>query len=373
MNNEKVRSNFAGTATAILLSFLLFYFPSVLAIYGHDDEPGIWTIFSIVMATLYTLIFCVNYFWIVPYSFFRSNKKVMFFILNAVIVTAACGLVPLWFETHGGLPRPRHLENLSLSIGQYLMGYLRFVVRDGIMMVLSIALAYALRLAQDRENMRRKRLELEAEQRRIELKSLKAQLNPHFLFNSLNNIYALIAISPERAQKALHDLSGMLRFMIYDAANSFVPLQKEMQFISDYVELMKLRLSSGIRLDCAITTSGSEGLTIAPLLFLTLVENAFKHVADNGNGAFISIAISTDEDSVICRVENSCGDTATRPSMSNGESGVGLTNVERQLRLIYPGVHSLTLKKEGGIFHARITIAKTAMTVSARGTQKPNQ
>ncbi len=65
MNNEKVRSNFAGTATAILLSFLLFYFPSVLAIYGHDDEPGIWTIFSIVMATLYTLIFCVNYFWIV--------------------------------------------------------------------------------------------------------------------------------------------------------------------------------------------------------------------------------------------------------------------------------------------------------------------
>lgn len=144
------------------------------------------------------------------------------------------------------------------------MGYLRFVVRDGIMMVLSIALAYALRLAQDRENMRRKRLELEAEQRRIELKSLKAQLNPHFLFNSLNNIYALIAISPERAQKALHDLSGMLRFMIYDAANSFVPLQKEMQFISDYVELMKLRLSSGIRLDCAITTSGSEGLTIAP-------------------------------------------------------------------------------------------------------------
>ena len=78
-----------------------------------------------------------------------------------------------------------------------------------------------------RENVRRRELMLNAEQRQIELKSLKAQLNPHFLFNSLNNIYALIGFAPERAQEALHELSGMLRFMIYDSASSFVPLSKK--------------------------------------------------------------------------------------------------------------------------------------------------
>lgn len=353
MNNNKVRSNFTGTATVILLSFLLFYFPSMLAIFSRGDEPWGFTITSIMMATLYTAVFCVNYFWLVPETIFKKDRKILFFISNILLILFACSLIPIWFESHGGLPRPRHLIDRQPSFGQYLMSYLKFIIRDGVMMILAAALAYALRLSKEHEKMRRRELELDAERRQIELKSLKAQLNPHFLFNSLNNIYALIAISPDRAQKALHDLSSMLRFMIYDAASAYVPLEKEFKFITDYVELMKLRLNSAIRLDCNISHTDCGDMVIAPLLFLTLVENAFKHVSNNGNHGFISINIRRVDNRVTCDVMNSCGENNNK---NMTEQGVGLSNVERQLRLLYPGSHTLRLNKSKNIFTAGISI-----------------
>lgn len=355
-SNLNVRSNFAETATVVLLAFLLFYFPSMLAILTKGDEPWEWIMWSIAMATSYTAVFCIDYFWIVPATLFRKDRKFLFFFSNIILILVACSLIPLWFETHGGLPRPRHLADHPFSLGQYLMNYLKVMIRDGIMMIFAVALAYALRLSKEHENMRRRQLELDAERQQIELKSLKAQLNPHFLFNSLNNIYALIGISPERAQKALHDLSNMLRFMIYDAASAYVPLEKEIKFISDYVELMKLRLGSSVRLDCNISTSNTGDMAIAPLIFLTLVENAFKHVANTDGKGFISIDIGATEQCVTCRVENSClpGDTKTKPSMTN--SGVGLSNIRRQLGLIYPGRHTLSIQKNGNEFFAEITI-----------------
>ncbi len=361
MNNIKVRSNFAGTATVILLSFLLFYFPSMLAILSKGDEPWGWTLMSIIMATLYTAIFCINYFWLVPVTLFKNDRKIIFFLSNILLILLACSLVPIWFESHGGLPRPRHLVHQQLSIWQYLMSYVKFIIRDGIMMILATALAYALRLSKEHENMRRRELELDAERQQIELKSLKAQLNPHFLFNSLNNIYALIAISPERAQKALHDLSSMLRFMIYDAASAYVPLIKEIQFISDYVELMKLRLSGSIKLGCNISLSNTEGLSIAPLLFLTLVENAFKHTTNNGNGGFINIDIRVDGEWVACCVRNSCAADNANSTQPMTESGVGLTNVERQLKLLYPESHVFSLDRSDNIFTAKIKILLCAL------------
>lgn len=223
------------------------------------------------------------------------------------------------------------------------------------MMILSVSFAYALKLSQWQEHVRRKELELNAERKQIELKSLKAQLNPHFLFNSLNNIYALIAISPDRAQKALHDLSGMLRYMIYDAASAFVPLEKEMDFIADYVELMKLRLGSNVNLSCNIDKTVNGNLQIAPLLFLTIVENAFKHSGANSNGWYISIDIRVEDKNVICKVTNSIRGDEADDSLT--ETGVGLANVERQLRLLYPGAFTFRVSKTDGCFTSMIAIS----------------
>lgn len=355
-----IKSSKAGTATVVLLAFLLFYFPSMLALFSHDSEPKDLTTFNILMATCYTGIFCVNYFLLVPKIFFGKDSKLLFFVINIFLVVILCSLLPLWFEAHGGLPRPRHLEKLPMTYGQHLMGYLRFIIRDGVMMILSIALAYALRASKAREEMRSRVLELEAERRNTELMSLKAQLNPHFLFNSLNNIYALIAINPEKAQQSLHELSSMLRFMIYDSESETVSLNKEMQFISDYTRLMSLRLNPSVELTCELPEINDNSMRIAPLLILTLVENAFKHVAIVEDRGFINICIKVDEEYLRCKVENSIREGENK-NLEKGASGVGLKNIEKQLNLLYPTAYHLYNGSKKRVYAAELLIKTEAL------------
>ena len=350
----------AGSAAVILLAFLLFYFPSMLAILSHDSEPKEMIAFNILISTCYTGIFCVNYFLIVPKVLFGKDSKILFFTVNFILVVCLCSLLPLWFEAHGGMPRPRHLHGLPMTAGQLLMGYLRFIIRDGVMMILSIALAYAMCLSKAREEMRSRVLELEAERRNTELMSLKAQLNPHFLFNSLNNIYALIAIDPDKAQQSLHELSNMLRFMIYDSEAASVPLAKELQFIRDYIRLMSLRLNPSVRLTVSFPEIADGSLHIAPLLILTLVENAFKHVSVIDGKGFIDIRISLNEEGLCCRVGNSCIGKSTE-ILEKGASGVGLKNIEKQLALLYPSEYQFKTESSAGVYRSELIIKNSAL------------
>ncbi|MDE6843424.1 MAG: sensor histidine kinase [Muribaculaceae bacterium] len=375
------RGDFAATALVVLMVLILFYLPSVLTIFSQMPQSSMMKIMSISMATAYAGIFCLNYFWLVPrslfrddredtfsrflpHSLFRDDRKAAFFIINASIILFVCITVPAWFEAHGGLPHPPRPEPDEKSYEGHLVCYLRFMLRDGIMMLLSVALAYATRLTRERDLIRRRRLELDAERRSLELRSLRAQLNPHFLFNSLNNIYALIAISPDNAQAALHDLSGMLRFMIYDASAPNVPLEKELRFISDYVALMRLRLRSSMTLTCDISIRCTGTPVIAPMLLLTLVENAFKHSAPDGPTGFISITVTADDLALTCILTNTC--TPEDTSTQSISSGVGLTNIRRQLNLLYPGAYTLTTVCEGTVYRAELRIDATALTPDSK-------
>lgn len=339
----------------ILLAFLLFYFPSMLAIFDRNGGPGL--VPGLLSSTIYTSIFCLNYLWLIPGVLMRGNKT-LFLLCNLVLVMIACSLIPMWFQCHGGLPMPRHVAEQINSFGDYLLGYIHFVIRDGVTMVLSIALAYALRVSKEQEAMRRHQLEVESERHNIELKSLKAQLNPHFLFNAINNIYTLIGVSSDRAQKALYELSGMLRFLIYDAAADFVPLAKEFKSIRDYIELMKLRLNPSVRLDVEISEEGTDRMAVAPLLFMTLIENAFKHMGANTGGKFIAVKIGIEQEWLICRVINSCNPDV---SLSLTNSGVGLANVERQLRLLYPNSAEFHHSEKDGVYTAEIKIVGSVL------------
>ncbi len=363
MNENKfLVSRLGGTATAMLLAFLLFYLPSVLTLLAHNGEPRWWTITGVVMATFYTVIFCVNYFWLVPWLLEHPEKRSLYFLVNVVLIIAVCCLIPLWFEASGGLPLPKSQKRETLTTTQYLIGYFRFIIRDGIMMILAATLAYALRLSEARDRLRNRDLELSAEKRQIELKSLKAQLNPHFLFNSLNNIYALIGFAPERAQTALHDLSSMLRFMIYESGSTAVALSKEMQFISDYAALMKLRLNSNIQVECDVMEFPPSDIQVTPLLFLTLVENAFKHVAPLPDGkGFIRIKINIENSQLVGTVSNSFNESKQQQASDSSESGVGLENVRKQLRLLYPDAHAFIIDKSSNIFTATISILLTSL------------
>ena len=142
----------------------------------------------------------------------------------------------------------------------------------------------------------------------------------HFLFNTLNNIYSLIQLDPDRAQQTVHDLSRLLRYVLYDSSRPTVPLKAEMDFLGNYIELMRIRLPRHVRLDVSLPENPSHTL-VAPLLFISLVENAFKHGVSNDRPSFIDIDIREEEGVLACRIENSF---FPKSEADRSGSGIGL-------------------------------------------------
>ena len=130
--------------------------------------------------------------------------------------------------------------------------------------------------------------ELERSRTEAELKNLRNQLNPHFLFNTLNNIYALIDISPDKARLSILQLSDMMRHVLYNDKSRYIQLSKELRFIEDYVSLMKLRMNDNLEITVDLPKD-SEGVMVAPLMFISLVENAFKHGVSTTKPSFLTI------------------------------------------------------------------------------------
>ena len=186
-----------------------------------------------------------------------------------------------------------------------------------------------------------------------ELQNLKSQLNPHFLFNTLNNIYSLIAIDPDRAQFAVHDLSRLLRHVLYEDNQKFVSLDHELNFMKSYIELMSLRLSGNVELKVDLPDDG-KGVLVAPLLFITLIENAFKHGVSPTEPSFIHIRFSWLENSgICCYIENSY---FPKKEIDRSGSGIGLENLKKRLDLLYPGKYDLRTEREGNEFVAQLKI-----------------
>ena len=181
----------------------------------------------------------------------------------------------------------------------------------------------------------------------------ESQLNPHFLFNTLNNIYSLIAFSPEKAQEAVHDLSRLLRYVLYESSQPFVPLEKDFDFLRNYVELMRIRLPKHVELKTNIVAS-SPGTLIAPLLFISLVENAFKHGVSNNKPSFIHLDIHQEGAEVVCTIVNSYFPKS--PDQDKSGSGIGLVNLEKRLGLLYSGHFSFQCGREGDNYSSYLSI-----------------
>lgn len=226
-----------------------------------------------------------------------------------------------------------------------------FLLREGLMLVLLAGLALAIRMTAQWAKTEREKQILENARTEAELKNLKNQLNPHFLFNTLNNIYSLIEFNPDQARYAVESLSQMLRHVLYDSSQEWVPADREFAFMRSYIKLMALRLPPNASLEVDIPENG-RGILIAPLLFINSVENAFKHGISGKHPVFIRIAIRIGEGAVELVVENSYF-----PRRSEGMgSGIGLENLKRRLNLLYPGRHELVNELRGDTYHSRLTI-----------------
>ena len=163
---------------------------------------------------------------------------------------------------------------------------------------------------------------------------LTAGLNPHFLLNTLNNIYALIAFDADKAQTAVQELSRLLRHVLYDNQQNFVTLDKEMDFIRNYIELMRIRLSANVRVETKIDVRPDSRTEIAPLIFISLIENAFKHGISPTEPSFIRIHFSESPGEIHCEITNSYHPKSVADKSG---SGIGLEQVRKRLELTYPG------------------------------------
>lgn len=196
-------------------------------------------------------------------------------------------------------------------------------------------------------------LTLKNEKVKTELKHLQSQVNPHFFFNTLNNLYGLVGKDPKKAQDLILKLSDMMRYSIYEGEREFVSLEEEVAYLKNYMELHKMRYHKAIDLEFKEDIT-KQGVQIMPLLFVLLLENAFKHGVENlREKAFVHVELVANEKEVHFTVTNNF-DTSHTPE----EKGIGLKNLKRRLELAYSDKHSLSIKKEDGIYSAQLSLTQ---------------
>jgi len=190
-------------------------------------------------------------------------------------------------------------------------------------------------------------LRVETEHLQTELKLLKTQINPHFLFNSLNNIYALSAIDATRTQKSISNLSNMLRYVLYECERPNVFLKKEIDYIENYIKLFSLKSSEAYNINTEYHIS-DEMTPVAPMIFIPFIENALKHShIEKRKGAFINIMVKADDQQIELQVKNSKPEHEVQ---KDDVGGIGLENVKKRLAILYPDSHKLIIDESDSEF-----------------------
>jgi len=212
----------------------------------------------------------------------------------------------------------------------------------------------AIKLISDYFRMQKRLVEIAKEKAETELNFLKSQINPHFLFNSLNSVYFLIDKNNTEARQALHKFSDMLRYQLYEVKGDQVSIEKEMAYLKDYIALQQLRTEN-----CSVQFNVEEGMKsffIEPLLLIPLVENSFKHLSHfvNGKKNEIKISLSKQNGEMSFEVRNTTEGKQFHEFSNDG--GIGLNNVKRRLELLYPQKHKLAISEKEGWFDVQLKI-----------------
>lgn len=244
-------------------------------------------------------------------------------------------LRPIGHGPHGGIPMPLLLD---FVIAVLMLGF-------------DLAIALLARYQEEQEKASR----LKAVHLRNELEHLKAQVNPHFFMNMLNNIHGMVEMNPARAQVMIMELSNLMRYVLYEGAKPRTPLYKEIDFIASYVELMRKRYSSRkVRISLELPEGNREHVFLPPLLFISVIENAFKHGISYQNPSFVEIRLYMEKDTLRLDCVNSIH---RRPPKDGRTGGVGLANLRQRLQLLYGDGFTLDItEKDGKTYHVNLII-----------------
>ncbi|SEK49658.1 GHKL domain-containing protein [Aquimarina amphilecti] len=196
-------------------------------------------------------------------------------------------------------------------------------------------------------------IKLKNEKSKTELLHLKSQVNPHFFFNTLNNLYGLVEEDSKKAQELILKLSDMMRYSIYEGQRDFVTVKEEIEYLKNYIELHKMRYYKKTKVDLNLHVH-NEDVTVMPLLFIILLENAFKHGVENlRDNAYIKINITSGENDIHFAIENNFD-----ASEITKQPGIGLNNLKRRLELVYPKKHSLSFAITEDVYKVQLTIKR---------------
>lgn len=346
MNNETIGDNTKVYKVIVHMSVWMFIMimPVLLTLHNNFNFAGILEYWWIPIF-FYMIIFYLNYIVLVDKIFLSKKKKLMFFLTNA-------GLLFILAYLDQTL-KPYLFNHYMWHIPYRPMFFIYGLVMDMLTMILPLVLAIAFKTYDRWQAMERKQQESANVQLQTELKHLEYQIQPHFFFNSLNNIYSLVDISPERAKETIHNLSKLMRYLLYETNSSLVPLDGEINFMTKYIELMKLRTAASTKVEYNFPTL-TNGIMVAPLLFISLIENSFKHGIKPIGTSELKFDMKIDGTKVIFTTENPYFEK-TGPDLSGGSS-IGLENIRKRLELLYNGKSEFITQVENDKYFAYLSI-----------------
>lgn len=348
----KSRRNFIINTTQMVVWVAVFLVPAIITGVTTRSADQAWSVFvtSAKILLPFFILYGINYYYLIP-KFLHGSQPKWFYWGNVVLLLAwdAYKYIP-----RGDMEMPQEVidqfgENTAWAL--YIGGVLMLLFMEIMVILLAVGIRSVMRSNDAR-------MQLEEEKRKsaeAELVWLKHQLNPHFLFNTLNNISSLTQIDPDKAQESIGQLSDLLRYALYDSEAEKVPLAAEMEFMSNYVDLMALRCNE-------LTTVTKEfevpqvSVEVAPLLFISLIENAFKHGVNARYPSFVRVSMRMEipgqagddaERRLIFRCENSLFE---KQGSDHIGSGIGLENMKRRLELLYPGQYIYDQKADGDTY-----------------------
>lgn len=310
-------------------------------VFGFNTEVTIHIIMGQVIFTVYNAgLVYINAYYLIPKFLNVGRVGVYLLAIAGALIFATLGLsYSMYF----------YLEFICQCDGAFFKNVFASLGPTLGSNVTVLFVSMPIHLYRQRRALQRYQEEQEKNHLQTELKLLKDQLNPHFLFNALNNIYFLIKKDPDLASDALVNLSDLLRYQLYETEGPSISLEKEIQNIRQFCKLASLRKSDEFKLETNLNAHWN-GHTIEPLLLLPLVENAFKYT-DHSDG-FITINATIDEDSFTFEVINSLPST----SHSSEKGGIGLSNLQRRLDLLYPDHHQFKIDKDDSQYVVRLNL-----------------
>ena len=342
----------------------LYAFIAVKSTYGYFDrlqtsmaESFVYLIPHVFLS--YLLIYFVIPRFLLKQKYLQTVVWVSFLFFVTASLSALLSLTLVYWVRTYILNEPYSANNQhygpSLSIHLGLLAGFRGALTIG-------GIAAAIKLMKHWYVKEQRNLMLQKENMEAQLEVLKAQIHPHFLFNTLNNIYSHTRNSSPVASKMLMELSDMLRYILYEGNQQQVVLSKELKMITDYIELEKLRYGNKLEVTVDLPPTDTNAYSIAPLLLLPFVENCFKHGASNMlEHPWVSLHVSIRNDILHMKLLN--GKSQANESHA---TGIGLKNVQERLGLLYPGKHELQIMEEPDVFIVNLKAALDALPVTSQ-------